>query len=153
MILFTLLSHELMSKNWRRFVFIILLINGSWALLKSRDAGISDIDLSYVSQVKVHRQMVQFMEQERLQDSIIATHFLMIEQLTHPSCGYLSSAPFKRVGSSLPEASGYLVISPIEQDFDLNKIAIQYDTLCLKHFNRGPAWCKLYKLKAKSSAI
>jgi hypothetical protein len=117
---------------------------------RSYKADISDVDLTYSSLVNVHSIMVKYCESKNLYNTHITTHFLMIEQLSHKTCGYLSGNEFSHVDASMDDDTKYLILSPVERDFNLDELNKKFNITLEKKFESGVAWCEIYKVSKKA---
>ncbi len=147
-IIFVLAIESLIfKKNWFFWLTVIVFssISGYYTYANRE---ISDVSLGYRDMVEVHKNTVKFLEENNLYDEKIATHFLMIYNLTHPEIGYLSAGKkFNHVSSTIDTTSTkYVIVSNIEQEF-ANPIVHKIDSITIKTFSKNNAWCKILQLR------
>jgi Gpi18-like mannosyltransferase len=138
------------KKNYYIIVMSLLCVFSFTMIPRSYKADISDVDLTYSSLVNVHSNMVKYCESKNLYNTHITTHFLMIEQLSHKTCGYLSGNEFSHVDVSMDDDTKYLILSPVERDFNLDELNKKFNITLEKKFESGVAWCEIYKVSKKA---
>jgi len=138
-----------LSKKTQYLILSVCIMWFCGRVIMSYKAGLGDTEMSYTSLVKVHQKMTHYVEEKNLYDVHIATHFLMIEQLKHTTCGYLRGKPFNHVDASMEADTKYLILSNVEQDFNLEELRKTFDINLEKKFEDGPAWCEIYVVKAR----
>lgn len=149
LIILSVLSLRLMFKNNRVFIVVMFIISIYFIsfIPSSFKRGIGDTELSYADMVKIHLTTIKYLETHISRSEHIAAHFLMREQLNYKTCGYLSGAPFIHMTPNVDDQSRFLIVSAIEQEFDLVQLRTQYDLKLVKHFESGVAWTDIYAVK------
>ncbi|MCF8388146.1 MAG: glycosyltransferase family 39 protein [Bacteroidales bacterium] len=130
-------------------VFGTLIIIAILADFLTQTENTQDSTLGYRDQVEVHRQMVEYCEEQNLYDKDIYTHFLMQVNLTSPYAGYLSdtSKRFTRVSDQFNQDTDYCIFSNIEYSPEFSRIRKWYNLELEKKFRENLAWVELFKVK------
>ena len=106
----------------------------------------SDHNLGYADAVKTHQQMVSYCIENNFRDKKIFTHFLMLNNLENPYCGYLSNdQKFSDVSSTLDSNTAICIFSNMEGKEDYEKIKAEGKFILKKRFESGKAWSEIYE--------
>ncbi len=108
-----------------------------------------DHDLGYLNAVKVHKEVVQYCEKEKIYNKKILTHFLMRIDLTNPYSGYLSGQAFNNIVDKMSDDVEFCIFSNMEYIPYFDEIKKNYDLKLIKKFEKNNAWTEIYQNKNK----
>jgi len=106
-----------------------------------------DYDLGYVYALKLQKQAVDFCEKNNLFDKVIYSGFLIRENMTCKSAGFLTDKPFTKFVSSPNDNPEYLIFSNIEWDPNYDKVKDNKSDTLLQHYDESWMWMEIYKRK------
>lgn len=106
------------------------------------DSG--DNSLGGFDNIKVHQQVVNYLEENELYNKRILSHFLMTSNLYRPEIGYLrGDRIFTRLANQFDDQVEYVVYSKVEQH-QLKDVLKHPGLRLLKRFELHNAWSEIY---------
>lgn len=129
--------------RWLSYLMAAALITSQAFYFTARtDSG--DNSLGGVDNIKVHQQVVNYLEGNELYNKRILSHFLMISNLYRPEIGYLSSDRiFNNLANKWDDRVEYVVYSKVEQHQVKDELKNPGLRL-LKRFELHNAWSEIY---------
>jgi 4-amino-4-deoxy-L-arabinose transferase-like glycosyltransferase len=127
-------------------IFLILMINNLWFTIKIRKGN--DDTLGYRDMIFVHKQAVDYCEQNSFYDKTIAAHFLTYKNITDKNLGYLTGdKAFEKVSTSIDSTTDLVIISSVDHDKIWYEKIKEYNGTLIKRFERKNCWTEIQKLK------
>lgn len=130
--------------NWSYVLIIFLIILN---LLKSlRLEGEGDVVLTYKNSVKLHKEVVNYLEKEKWYDKKVYTGFLMRFNLMYPHLGYLSG---NKIFNNIVDAKDaeILIFYSNEPDMLYDRFKSDSTYVSVKRFENKGAWVEIIKKK------
>lgn len=136
-------------QSYQKFMsIVVLLVLGNNIYYTFFRLEPNDHTLGYRDMIKVHQQMCSYIEIKIPKDASIATHFLMKANLEIPEIGYLHfKEKFHGVHLIPQPSTQYILISNIESDEALNKMANSPQAKLLQKYEQGSCWVSLYRVE------
>jgi 4-amino-4-deoxy-L-arabinose transferase-like glycosyltransferase len=129
--------------RWLSYVMAAAVITSQSFYFASRtDSG--DNSLGGIDNIKVHQQVVRYLEDHELYNNRILTHFLMHSNLYRPDIGYLSSdRVFMNLTNKYDDQVEYVIYTTVEP-WQLNDIMKKPGLRLIKRFEEHNAWGEIY---------
>ncbi len=129
--------------RWLSYLMAAAVIASQAYYFTSRtDSG--DNSLGGVDNIRVHQQVVNYLEENELYNHRILSHFLMISNLYRPEIGYLSGDRlFNNLANTWDDNVEYVVYSKVEQ-YQLEGVMKHPGLRLLKRFELHNAWSEIY---------
>ncbi|HZK08909.1 MAG TPA: glycosyltransferase family 39 protein [Bacteroidales bacterium] len=129
--------------RWLSYLMAAAVIISQAFYFSSRNDCLDD-SLGAVDNIKVHQQVVQYLEEHELYNHRILTHFLMYSNLHRPEIGYLSGdRHFNNLTIKFDDNVEYVVYSKVEQS-QLKDELKNPGLRLLKRFELHDAWSEIY---------
>ena len=107
----------------------------------------SDVSIGFINTVKLHKEVVNYCENNQWQNKNIFTGFLMMQDFKEPYLGYLNNKtlPFNKVSNAKDKNYDIYIYYSIDYDSSVYNIKNNKDYLLIKRFENGRAWAEIYK--------
>lgn len=107
-----------------------------------------DYDLGYVQAVKLQKQTVEYFENNKLHDNTLYAGFLIRENMSKPTAGFLRGETFDKFVGTPDENPDYLIFSNIEWDPNYDKVKNSGRDSLLVHYQDSWMWIEIYRPKS-----
>ncbi|MEO8588942.1 MAG: hypothetical protein ABI432_06225 [Flavobacteriales bacterium] len=139
------LSSALEGQHKWLFPALVLVVACAMCLDLGRDDKVGDTRLSYADDIRVHQEVIHYLESRDLQRASIQTSFMLSEYLTHFETGYLSvDRPFSQIGVERDENTRYIVCSTSTPGSEYEEVK-RSDFVLRESFASGKAWVEFYE--------
>jgi hypothetical protein len=107
----------------------------------------ADHNLGFADAIRVHREVVRWLEDNHFQQTSIATHFLLSRYLSYPPSGYLAGKEtFSRVTPDVTEDTEVAIISSTEFSRTFMQQIKDHDGILVKRFKSKNSWSEIYRI-------